>query len=104
MTIPVGQSASFFCSAVGNPLPEIEWYRGEDRLTAATPRVSITGSTLSISQIVIEDRDYYTCRAVFPSGTTEARAFLNILSESRLLLKLRESGKGGGGQWEARPI
>ncbi len=80
VTAPIGQSASFFCSAVGSPLPQIMWFRGDDELTAEMDRVSITGSTLTISRIVIEDRGYFTCRAVFPSGTTEARAFLNILS------------------------
>ena len=81
VTAPIGQSASFFCSAVGSPLPQIAWFRGDSQLTAGTERVSITGSTLTISRIVVEDRGYYTCRAVFPSGTTEARAFLNILSK-----------------------
>ena len=81
VTVPIGQSASFFCSAVGSPLPEIRWFRGEEELMAGTERVTITGSTLTLSAIVIEDRGYYTCRALFPSGTTEARAFLNILSK-----------------------
>ena len=81
VTVPIGQSASFFCSAIGNPLPQITWYRGTNQITGASPRVTITGSTLTLSQIVLEDRGYYTCRAVFPSGNTEARAFLNILSE-----------------------
>ena len=52
----------------------------DSELTAETERVSITGSTLTISRIVLEDRGYYACRALFPSGTTEARAFLNILN------------------------
>lgn len=81
VTIPVGQSASFFCSAIGSPLPQIIWYKGSDQLTSATPRVSIVGSTFTISGIVVGDRGFYTCRAVFSSGTTEAQAFLNILSE-----------------------
>lgn len=80
-TVPVGQSASFFCSAVGSPLPQITWYRGTNQLTASTARVTITGSTLTITGIVIEDRGHYTCRAVFTLGTTEAQAFLNILSK-----------------------
>lgn len=67
---------------MGSPLPQITWYRESRQLTTSTPRVTLTGATLSIAGIVIEDRGYYTCRAVFPSGTTEARAFLNILSES----------------------
>lgn len=81
VTILIGQSASFFCSAIGNPLPQITWYRGTNQITAAMPRVTITGSTLTISGIVIEDRGLYTCRAVFPAGITEAQAFLNILSK-----------------------
>lgn len=82
ITVPIGQSASFSCSAVGDPLPQITWYRETNQITNTTSRVTITGSTFTLSDIAREDRGYYTCRAVFQTGFTEARAFLNILRKS----------------------
>ena len=80
VTVDGGNSAMFTCSAIGNPPPQITWYRGTNQITETTsPRVTITENTLTISDISLNDEDYYTCRAVFAVGETESQAILDVL-------------------------
>lgn len=77
-TISRGQSGSFVCQAVGDPPPTITWFKAANQITADTPRVVLSASRLTITNVTLEDDGYYTCRAVFPRGTTEAQAFLDV--------------------------
>ena len=77
-TVSRGQSGSFVCQALGDPLPTITWFKAANQITADTPRVVLSASRLTITNVTLEDDGYYTCRAVFPRGTTEAQAFLDV--------------------------
>ena len=80
VTVETGESATFSCSAEGDPAPIITWYRGTNQINATMmPRVTITGMSLTISSITLSDEDYYICRAVFAASETESQAFLNII-------------------------
>jgi hypothetical protein len=81
VTVDSGQSVTLLCSASGNPAPTFSWFKGETQLLNSDPRLSITGGTLTISGIVVDDRGYYTCRATFSAGTTEARAYVSVRCE-----------------------
>lgn len=81
VTVATGESATFSCSAEGDPAPQITWYRGSTNQINVTtlPRVIVTGVSLMISSITLSDEDYYTCRAVFETTETESQAFLNVI-------------------------
>ena len=81
VTVDSGQSVTLLCSARENPAPTFSWFRGETELLDSDPRLSITGGTLTISGIVVDDRGYYTCRANFTAGTTEAQAYISVRCE-----------------------
>ena len=86
VTVEGGGAAMFTCSAAGNPPPQITWYRGSNQITEMTsPRVTLTENTLTISDISLNDEDYYTCRAVFAVGETESRAILDVQCTSNAL-------------------
>ena len=78
-TITHGQSGSFVCQALGDPLPAITWFKACNQITVDTPRVVLSAGRLTITNVTLEDDGYYTCRAVFPRGTTEAQAFLDVM-------------------------
>ena len=78
-TVSRGQSASFVCQAQGNPPPTITWFKSTNQITADTPRVVLSPNRLTITNATLEDDGYYTCRAVFPRGMTEAQAYLDVM-------------------------
>ena len=78
-TVSRGQSASFVCQAQGNPPPTITWFKSTNQITVDTPRVVLSPNRLTITNATLEDDGYYTCRAVFPQGTTEAQAYLDVM-------------------------
>ena len=78
VTVDSGQSVTLLCSARGIPAPMFSWFKGDVQLLDSDPRLSITGGTLRIRDVVVDDRGYYTCRANFPAGTTEAQAYVSV--------------------------
>ena len=91
VTVDSGQSVTLLCSARGNPAPTFSWFKGETQLLDSDPRLSITGGTLTISGIAVDDRGYYTCRATFAAGTTEARAYISVRCK---LMGMCSGGRG----------
>ena len=81
VTVDSGQSVTLLCSARGIPAPMFSWFKGDVQLLDSDPRLSITGGTLRIRDVVVDDRGYYTCRANFPAGTTEAQAYVSVRCE-----------------------
>ncbi|KAH9366474.1 hypothetical protein HPB48_022308 [Haemaphysalis longicornis] len=75
------KSAQFQCKVVGNPTPEVAWYKGTRELHESL-KYSITREgdlcTLIISDIFGEDADEYACRAVNKGGARTSRAELLI--------------------------
>ena len=75
----VGQTASFSCTVVGAPTPEITWLKGTNQIVPGiNPRITISGSSITITDIVVQDGDYYTCRTTLSSLVTTARAILHV--------------------------
>ena len=89
VTVDSGQSVTLLCSARGNPGPTFSWFKGDIQLLDTDPRLSISGGTLTIRNIVVDDRGFYTCRANFAAGTTESQAYVSVRCE----LSERERGR-----------
>lgn len=58
--------------------PSITWYNRTTEITAGSPRVVLTSSTLTLQDIVREDQGDYTCTATFPEGITQATTMLFV--------------------------
>jgi len=55
-----GDSASISCPVLGNPHPNITWYKGND--TSSGTMIN-TNNTLNFSETVLDDSGWYTCFA-----------------------------------------
>ena len=84
VSVSIGQSTTFLCQASGTPAPSLTWYNATstNQITAGTPRVTLSPSTLTLHDIVREDQGEYVCRATHPNGTTEASAMLFVNGET----------------------
>lgn len=78
VSVSISQSVTFLCEVSGMVTPNITWYNGTTEITADTPRVVLTSSTLTLQDIVREDQGEYTCRATFSEGSTQATAMLFV--------------------------
>ena len=87
MAVDSGQSVTLLCSASGTPAPTFSWFKGETQLLDSDSRLSVSGGTLVISNIVLDDRGFYTCRADFTGGRTESQAFVSVRCEFNVLKK-----------------
>lgn len=89
-TVREGKEFSFECRLVGQPVPEIVWYKdgisilnNPDYLTTYVNGVC----TLKIEETFAEDSAKYTCRAFNILGTAETSAMLTV--EGKLYLSRR---------------
>ena len=77
-TIPKGQTASFSCSATGDPTPSIKWYKSQDPISNNTHFSVLSNATLVVNNVSEQDNGWYTCRATNDAGTIEDRANLLV--------------------------
>ena len=79
-TVVEGDSASFECLVLGNPMPEQEWLH--DGLTISfDSRISLNvegRGTLFIKNVEFQDRGLYTCIYNNSLGDIERSAQLNV--------------------------
>ena len=77
-TIPKGQSASFPCSATGDPAPSIKWYKSHDPISHNAHFSILSNGTLLVQGVIEQDTGWFTCRAMSEAGTREAKAYLLV--------------------------
>lgn len=77
-TIPKGHTASFSCTAVGDPRPSITWYKSHDLITSNARYHILANQTLVIYSVTAQDSGSLTCRAMNEAGTREAKAYLLV--------------------------
>ena len=72
--VPLGVQAVFECTVLSNPPATVMWSFDSQPLNESE-RVSITPSSLTISNVQASDEGFYECVAenVFGSSTTSAR-------------------------------
>ena len=79
LTVNEGGSASFQCSASGNPEPAVAWSKLESQSKIAQSAVS--GGQLRLNQVTKTDSGMYQCAAT------------NIMGDSRKVVQLTVNGK-----------
>lgn len=77
-TIPKGHTASFPCTALGDPRPSITWYKSHDLVTSNARYHILANQTLVIYSATAQDSGSLTCRAMNKAGTREAKAYLLV--------------------------
>ena len=77
-TIPNGHTASFPCTALGDPRPSITWYKSHDLITSNARYHILANQTLVIYSVTAQDSGSLTCRAMNEAGTREAKAYLLV--------------------------
>ncbi|XP_018337981.1 PREDICTED: titin isoform X9 [Trachymyrmex septentrionalis] len=78
------KTAKFTCTLIGNPLPEISWYKNEQELHASekyTMTIFETTATLEITNVKEEDAGMYSCRASNPAGVATSTVNLVIFEK-----------------------
>lgn len=78
-TLPIKSVATLYCKAIGNPIPEILWFKdGTPVLPSDKINISESG-LLTISDLnKYEDSGLYTCVASSKSGKTTWSAYLRL--------------------------
>ncbi|XP_035210044.1 twitchin-like [Stegodyphus dumicola] len=77
------KNAQFTCTVVGNPKPNITWYKGVREIFEGSGKYTLLKEgdtyTLSINEVFGEDADEYSCRASNRGGVRTSRAELLIM-------------------------
>ena len=88
-SVSQGDEANIKCRVGGNPVPEIQWYKGKWGKLAAVGRISLnfnaqTGiSTLNIKKVQKPDKGLYRCVAKNDNGSAEAEFTLNVVEKEK---------------------
>ena len=73
IAIRLGTTATFNCSAIGDPPPRVEWFRGTSRLAE--------GTTLTFPSVSSSLAGIYTCGVTSSAGANAASARLIIFGK-----------------------
>ncbi|KAG5845127.1 hypothetical protein ANANG_G00135550 [Anguilla anguilla] len=73
----VGQNITLECFALGNPVPEIQWRKVEGELPA-NHEIGMSGATLQIYNVQMEDEGTYECEAGNVKGKDSHEAWLGV--------------------------
>ena len=86
-TINEGSNASFFCQAIGEPVPTISWYFNDTVLEQAdTTKYIITNNTLQIVNVESSDVGTYTCIATNVVSSDTSAGVLTVNGEFLILV------------------
>ena len=77
-TIPKGQTATFPCSATGDPTPSVSWYKSNSLVNTGANFVILSNGTLLVTRVTQLNSGWFTCQAENQAGTREVKAFLLV--------------------------
>ena len=83
LTVNESDTAALFCSATGNPAPQLSWVRVDGSLPSKSIKVTSDG-LMQISDVRLEDAGKYKCAARNILGKDENAA--NLVVQSKLKL------------------
>lgn len=84
-TIAKGETASFSCSATGDPVPSIKWFKSQDPIGNDVHFRVLRNGTLVINNVSEQDSGWFTCRATNDAGTGEKRAYLLVAGMEQIV-------------------
>ena len=85
LTVNETNTAALFCSASGNPTPELSWVRADGSLPSNRTKVTSDG-LLQIDDVRLEDAGKYKCMARNILGEDENAANLVVQSKLKLYI------------------
>jgi len=87
-TTVLGTQGIMQARAIGEPKPDIIWYKGTEAISEGNQRykISYTGdrATLIVKDAVFKDEGYYTCEAVNALGRDECSCNLSITEKPQI--------------------
>lgn len=92
--VKIGDTVTFTCRVVGDPVPEVKWMRDSNELYVDGERFSVRDDgTLVISDVTEEDTGEYECIASSDMGSTKSRKAraLIVVPTSLRFVQLPES-------------
>ena len=87
LTVNESNTAALFCSATGNPAPQVSWSRVSEQLPSNRSKVT-SGGLMQIADVRLEDAGKYKCLARNILGQDETVASLVVHSGLLLLSSL----------------
>ena len=93
-TIPKGQTAWFPCSATGDPLPSIKWFKSQDSISNDLHFSVLSNGTLVIDSVSEQDSGWFTCRATNDAGREEKKAYLLVAGMQKLVIRAHQNMLG----------
>ena len=85
LTVNESNTAALFCSATGNPAPQLSWVRVDGSLPSNRIKVTSDG-LMQISDVRLEDAGKYKCMARNILGNDENAANLVVKSKLKLFI------------------
>eukprot|EP00794_Sanderia_malayensis_P015842 gene15842-17438_t len=71
-------TVTFHCSATGDPLPALSWYRNGALLANDGVKYEIYSGSLSVKNTMVSDSGWFTCKVSSVAGQKTARAYLDV--------------------------
>ncbi|XP_070560391.1 basement membrane-specific heparan sulfate proteoglycan core protein-like isoform X2 [Ptychodera flava] len=92
-TIPVGDSVTFDCQAMGEPKPIVRWSKLDGEIPST---VMIMGGVLTIRQVESKDAGTYQCTATNAAGSVQSQVVLYVQAAPRVTVspEIRTSAVG----------
>ncbi|KAI5734243.1 hypothetical protein M8J77_004297 [Diaphorina citri] len=90
LNVKKDESVILPCSAQGNPLPTIKWYK-QDSPVEESDRIQRIGSSLSISHVEESDSGVWNCVANNSEGQDKMQLFIQV--KSSLSIEMSPSGQ-----------
>jgi len=85
LTVNESNTAALFCSATGNPTPQLSWVRVNGSLPSNRTKVTLDG-LLKINNVRLEDAGKYKCMARNVLGKDESSANLDAQSKLKFIV------------------
>ncbi|XP_035698321.1 hemicentin-1-like [Branchiostoma floridae] len=101
--VKAGGTALLWCTADGNPTPEVYWQKdGSDDILAAAMYHGTAGSLLVLPDLNVKDSDHYICTASNALGQPDKRIVpVIVIEESSLATTAAQLGHGDETEWTA---
>ena len=86
VTIGEDMPIGLYCVATGTEPLVYQWWnnQGEELVDGADSRVQVNGSSLTISDVTVDDEGFFTCTVSNAGGTDQARAYIVIFGKSQI--------------------